>query len=93
MVSSDVENMIYGLKLSSVGPGAVTGAVVVHEPTDMDLAMKLHYLRGVYFFNNTAVQVSEIRKCNDCGVRIIEAQCSKTLDEWLEMKDYTLDSL
>ncbi|KAF8393998.1 hypothetical protein HHK36_020200 [Tetracentron sinense] len=86
----------------------------------MDLAMKLHYLRGMYFFNNTAVQgltIFNIKepmftwlehyyifcgrfrrsesgrpfiKCNDCGVRIIEAQCSKALDEWLEMKDYTL---
>ncbi|KAF8393995.1 hypothetical protein HHK36_020197 [Tetracentron sinense] len=35
-VSSDVENLICGLKLSSVGPGAVTGADVVHEPTNMD---------------------------------------------------------
>ncbi|KAF8394024.1 hypothetical protein HHK36_020226 [Tetracentron sinense] len=41
--------------------GAVTGADVVHEPTDMDLAMKIHYLRGVYFFNNTAVQVRTTR--------------------------------
>ncbi|OVA01849.1 Transferase [Macleaya cordata] len=29
-------------------------------------------------------------KCNDSGVRIIEARCDKTLDEWLEMKDYSL---
>ncbi|XP_021834858.1 protein ECERIFERUM 26-like [Prunus avium] len=24
-------------------------------------------------------------KCNDCGVRFLEAQCDKTIEEWLEM--------
>lgn len=24
-------------------------------------------------------------KCNDCGVRFIEAKCDKTIDEWLEL--------
>lgn len=89
----------------------------------MDLAMKLHYLRGVYFFSSEAVQgltVYRIKepmftwlnhyywtcgrfrrsnsgrpliKCNDCGVRIIEAKCDKTIDEWLEMKDSSLTKL
>ena len=84
----------------------------------MDLAMKLHYLRGVYFFRKEAVEGFTIYdfkepmftwlnhfywtcgrfrrsdgggrpiiKCNDCGVRMIEAKCDKTIDEWLEMKD------
>ncbi|CAN4120839.1 unnamed protein product [Withania somnifera] len=32
-------------------------------------------------------------KCNDCGARFIEAQCDKTLEEWLEMKDASLEKL
>lgn len=28
-------------------------------------------------------------KCNDCGARIIEAKCTKTLDEWVDMKDWS----
>lgn len=85
----------------------------------MDLAMKLHYLRAVYYFKSEAVEglttarlkepmftwfnqfpaacgrfrrseVGSSRpyiKCNDCGVRFIEAQCVKTLDEWMEMME------
>lgn len=123
MVSSDHLNLVYDIKLSSVGPGHVTGSDVVHEPSNMDLAMKLHYLRGVYFFSSEAVQgltVYRIKepmftwlnhyywtcgrfrrsnsgrpliKCNDCGVRIIEAKCDKTINEWLEMKDSSLTKL
>ncbi|GAU32180.1 hypothetical protein TSUD_68510 [Trifolium subterraneum] len=28
-------------------------------------------------------------KCNDCGARTIETKCTKTLDEWLAMKDWS----
>ncbi|KAG5531393.1 hypothetical protein RHGRI_026123 [Rhododendron griersonianum] len=119
MVFPKEETLIYGIKLSSVGPGRVTGQDVVHEPTHMDLAMKLHYLRAVYYFKSEAVEglttarlkepmftwfnqfpaacgrfrrseVGSSRpyiKCNDCGVRFIEAQCVKTLDEWMEMME------
>ncbi|KAK9288118.1 hypothetical protein L1049_016566 [Liquidambar formosana] len=117
MVSVGEENLIYGIKLSSVGPARVTSPDVVHEPTSMDLAMKLHYLRGVYYYRSQAVQGLTIKKiketmftwlnryymangrfrrsesgrpfvkCNDCGTRMIEAQCVKTLDQWLEMME------
>ncbi|XP_047317378.1 protein ECERIFERUM 26-like [Impatiens glandulifera] len=111
------EDLIYGMKLSSVGPGRVSGQDRTHEPTNMDLAMKLHYLRGVYYFNESAfegVKVQNLKdpmftwfnhfyttcgrfrrdestgrpyiKCNDCGVRFIEAKCTKTLDEWFLIK-------
>lgn len=56
MVFSKEENVVYGLKLSSVGPARVSGSDVVHELSSMDLAMKLHYLRGVYFFSSQAVE-------------------------------------
>lgn len=32
-------------------------------------------------------------KCNDCGVRLIEAQCGKSLEEWLEIKDENMEDL
>ncbi|KAF8015808.1 hypothetical protein BT93_H1372 [Corymbia citriodora subsp. variegata] len=114
MVVQEPEKLVYGLKLSSVGPAQVTGPDVVLEPAAPDLAMKLHYLRGVYFFLGPAVEgltIPRIKesmfswcndyypvsgrfrrsdsgrpyiKCNDCGVRFIEARCDRTVDEWLE---------
>ena len=123
MVSPQEESLIYGIKLSTVGPGRVNGQDVVHEPTNMDLAMKLHYLRGVYYFRSHAIEGLTIMyikepmftwfnhfyttcgrfrrshsgrpyiKCDDCGARFIEAHCVKTLDEWLEMKDDSLQKL
>ncbi|XP_057482142.1 protein ECERIFERUM 26-like [Actinidia eriantha] len=116
MVSSDEQPLVHDIRLSTVGPGRVTGQDVVHEPTNIDQAMKLHYLRGVYYFKSQAVQgltTPNIKepmftwlnnfyhtcgrfrraesgrpyiKCNDCGARFIEAQCVKTLDEWLQLE-------
>ncbi|EPS64444.1 hypothetical protein M569_10336, partial [Genlisea aurea] len=109
---------LHGAKLSSVGPGNVSGFNAAVEPAGIDLAMKLHYLRGVYYFERKAfdgatvqevkdpmfewlnrypVQCGRFRreeaserpyiKCNDCGVRFIEAAAGETLDEWLELND------
>ncbi|KAK9130023.1 hypothetical protein Sjap_010510 [Stephania japonica] len=114
MTSSD--GLVYGRKYSSVVPAKVTGENVVLNLSNLDLAMKLHYLRGVYFFNRSAVEGLYIYKlkepmfkwlenfnvtsgrirrdeesgrpfirCNDGGVRIVEAQCDKTLDECIEL--------
>jgi Transferase family len=110
---------VYGHKQSTVVPASMTGEVN-HDLTNMDLAMKLHYLRGVYYFKKSDIvdsltvlkmkepmfhlldiyyQISgRIRrpeepgsrpfvKCNDCGVRIVEATCNVTLDEWLNDKE------
>nr|GLL41393.1 protein ECERIFERUM 26-like [Ipomoea trifida] len=125
MVSSEsAEGLIYNVKLSSVGPGSVTGQDVVYEPSNLDLAMKLHYLRGVYYFESPAFEglsVIDIKeplftlfnvyymtcgrfrradssgrpyiKCNDCGVRFVEAYCDKSLEEWVEMRDAALEKL
>ncbi|KAK4585654.1 hypothetical protein RGQ29_023060 [Quercus rubra] len=117
------ENLVYGIKLSSIGPGRSTGSDAVHDLSNMDLAMKLHYLKVVYFFNSHAAQGLTILrmketmfdwlneyyytsgrlrrlesgrpyiKCNDCGARFIEARCDKTIDEFLEMKDSSLQNL
>ncbi|GJN01795.1 hypothetical protein PR202_ga19092 [Eleusine coracana subsp. coracana] len=40
---------VYGHRLSTVVPSSVTGEVD-YELGDADLAFKLHYLRGVYYF-------------------------------------------
>ncbi|CAI9116138.1 OLC1v1017214C1 [Oldenlandia corymbosa var. corymbosa] len=115
-------SLVYDVKLSSVVPASITGENKVHELTNMDLVMKLHYIKGVYFFKADAVQglstndlkrplfqvlipyyptCGRIRmwesggrpyiRCNDSGVRIIEAKCGKTVEEWLEMNDSSLN--
>ncbi|XP_039055427.1 protein ECERIFERUM 26-like [Hibiscus syriacus] len=71
--------LVYNIKLSSVGPGRVTGSDVVHDLTGLDLAMKLHHLKAVYLFTSHAAEglnVKSIKEamfywCNDyfmtCG--------------------------
>ncbi|KAF7837022.1 protein ECERIFERUM 26-like [Senna tora] len=124
MVFPQEESLVYDVRLSSVGPARSTGTDVFHNPSGLDLAMKLHYLRVVYFFESEGAQglsVMKIKetmftwfnhyfiacgrfrrsetsgrpyiKCNDCGARFIEAKCNKSLDEWLEMKDWPLHKL
>ncbi|XP_041000091.1 protein ECERIFERUM 26-like [Juglans microcarpa x Juglans regia] len=127
MVNTKVEEehhvLVYGIRLSSVGPGRSTGSDVVHDLSGMDIAMKLHYVKGVYFFSSQAAQgltIARIKeslfhlfceyyyscgrlrrtesgrpyiKCNDCGARFIEAQCDKTVHEWLQMKDSSVQKL
>ncbi|KAJ8449663.1 hypothetical protein Cgig2_001319 [Carnegiea gigantea] len=114
------EALIYGKRLSSVGPARVTGDLM-YEPSNMDLAMKLHYLRVVYLFEVEAMEVltmprfkeaifewlcyyyescGRLRredthgrpyiKCNDCGIRFVEVKSSKTLQEWLQLGDHSL---
>lgn len=114
---SKEESPIYDVKISTVGPGYVSGQGAVQELNGMDLAMKLHYIRNVYYFriqalegltiiniketmfnwlNHAYIPCGRLRKsdsgrpsikCNDCGVRLIEAKCIMSIDEWLESKD------
>lgn len=115
------DSLISGVKFSSVVPAKASGENKVQELTAMDLVMKLHYIRGVYFFRPSEeirnltiydlkkpmfpllelyfVVSGRIRrrieaggnrpfiKCNDSGVRIVEADCQKSIDEWLSMED------
>ena len=120
MVSDGGEGSVYGFRLSSVVPATVTGEDKVHGLSNMDLAMKLHYLKGVYFFRREAVEgltISDLKepmfewlklyyltsgrirrsesgrpmiRCNDGGVRIVEAQCDKSVDEWMAMEDHDI---
>ncbi|KAD5803695.1 hypothetical protein E3N88_15055 [Mikania micrantha] len=117
MASSKEQNSIYDIKISTVVPGFKSGHDGAQELTAMDLAMKLHYLRFVYYFKAptfdgfTILKIKETMfswlchayipcgrfrraesgrpfiKCNDSGVRLFEAKCHLSLDEWLESKD------
>ncbi|CAN6269225.1 unnamed protein product [Urochloa humidicola] len=114
---------VHGHRLSTVVPSSVTGEID-YALSDADLAFKLHYLRGVYYYpagdvvRGLATKVlkdpmfpwlddyfpvagrvrrgedaaegggaGEVRrpyiKCNDCGVRIVEAKCDRDMADWL----------
>ncbi|KAL6843888.1 hypothetical protein ACP4OV_026459 [Aristida adscensionis] len=107
---------VHGHRLSTVVPSSVTGEVD-YALADADLAFKLHYLRGVYYYAAGDVaralttkalkdpmfpwldayfpvagrvrraDAGEARrpyiKCNDCGVRIVEAKCDRDMADWL----------
>ncbi|KAG6478558.1 protein ECERIFERUM 26-like [Zingiber officinale] len=117
-MSSD-QAAVTGHRFSSVVPGDVTGSAVVHELAGMDLIMKLHYLRAVYYFAPSEVvdglAITDLKKpmfpwlnvyyplagrirraaeggrpfikCNDSGLRIVEASCGRTMDEWLQAEE------
>ncbi|XP_022761038.1 protein ECERIFERUM 26-like [Durio zibethinus] len=65
MVLPEQEHLVYNIRLSSVGPGRVTGSDVVHDLSGLDIAMKLHYLKGVYFFTDQAVEGLTIRQMKE----------------------------
>ncbi|KMT00206.1 hypothetical protein BVRB_1g020210 [Beta vulgaris subsp. vulgaris] len=52
------ENLVFDIKISSVVPGKITGENKTHELKGIDLAMKLHYLKGLYFFTNNGLSSS-----------------------------------
>ncbi|CAM0902721.1 unnamed protein product [Alopecurus aequalis] len=124
---------VHGHRLSTVVPSSVT-EVERYELAEADLAFRLHYLRGAYYYAAGEVVrgvttkvlkdpmfpwldayyavAGRVRRpaddqqpqpqqgqagegdqgaasrrpyvmCNDCGVRIVEAQCDRALDDWL----------
>ncbi|RAL47074.1 hypothetical protein DM860_017115 [Cuscuta australis] len=119
MNPSDMDGIVYGHRVSTVVPASITEGEekMTHKLTNADLAMKLHYVRGVYLFRSLAVEglsavhlkdslfpllnsyypaAGRIRrsppeggrpfiKCNDSGVRVVEAECQKTVDGWLAL--------
>ncbi|XP_050379188.1 protein ECERIFERUM 2-like [Argentina anserina] len=52
--TNNIHRLKSSTRLSSVVPATVTGDKV-HELSNMDLAVKLHYIKGIYFFNSDAV--------------------------------------
>ena len=124
----DKPSIAAGARISTVVPGKARGEESEDRAlTNMDLAMKLHYIRGVYFFENAddylpslMMRIEEVKKpmftlldrffvtagrvrrsedapagaggggggrpyikCNDAGVRIVEASIDETVEEWL----------
>ncbi|KAL3830383.1 hypothetical protein ACJIZ3_019185 [Penstemon smallii] len=109
--------LIHDVKLSSVVPASITAEEKrQHQLTNMDLVMKLHYIKTVHFFERDTVQglgVDELKKamfvwlemyypicgrirwsdgggrpyvkCNDSGVRVVEAKCCKTMEEYWQL--------
>lgn len=110
-------------KLSSAVSAKVTGEDKDLNLTNVDLAMKLHYIKAVYLFSSEAAQ--ELRpydlkeplfalleryfpaggrirrsesgrpfiKCNDGGVRLVEANYDNSMAEWLETENVDHHSL
>ncbi|CAK9329302.1 unnamed protein product [Citrullus colocynthis] len=57
MVSGDnQQSLVHSFKISSVGPGNSIGSDSAYHLTGLDLAMKLHYINGIYFFDSEASQ-------------------------------------
>ncbi|KFK36272.1 hypothetical protein AALP_AA4G100900 [Arabis alpina] len=44
--------LIYNMRLSTVGSTRASEIGTIHEPTGLDLAMKLHYLKAVYIYSS-----------------------------------------
>ncbi|XP_054805286.1 protein ECERIFERUM 26-like [Prosopis cineraria] len=59
------QSLVSDVRLSSVGPARVSGTDVFHSPSCLDLAMKLHYLRVVYFFHGDAARGLSIMKIKE----------------------------
>ncbi|VVB01262.1 unnamed protein product [Arabis nemorensis] len=113
--------LISNIRLSTVGAARATETGTTHEPTGLDLAMKLHYLKAVYIYSSEAARdltVTHVKeamfvlfdqiawttgrfsrrdsgrpyiKCNDCGTRFVEGECSLTVEEWLGKPDRSVD--
>jgi len=62
-----------------------------------DLKAPMFPLLDSYSHVSGRVRISEsgrpFIKCNDAGVRIAELHCEKTLHEWLDEKEYSIDEL
>jgi hypothetical protein len=62
-----------------------------------DLKTPMFPLLDLYSHVSGRVRISEsgraFIKCNDAGVRIVEAQCDKTVGEWLDENEYCVDGL
>ncbi|KAG8660312.1 protein ECERIFERUM 2 isoform X2 [Manihot esculenta] len=90
MSSPTVGTPVSGIRISSVVPGKVTGDDVDYPLANMSLALKLHYIRAFFYTSSGRIRRSETGrpfiKCNDSGVRIVEAFCDKTIEELLEVE-------
>ncbi|CAO2834543.1 unnamed protein product [Amaranthus hypochondriacus] len=122
------KSLVYDIRLTSAVPGKITGENKTYEFRGIDLGMKLHYIKGLYFFSNnnsnssnTFISSEETKealfswlityfmacgrirvstsedglerpsiKLNDAGIRLVEGQCSISVQECicLAMEDF-----
>ncbi|XP_074263666.1 protein ECERIFERUM 2-like [Silene latifolia] len=75
-------SLVDGVKVSTVVPGRVSGQGKVTELKGRDLAMKLHYIRALYFFENYDHNNNNNNN-NDSFVSVGELK-SRHMFEWLE---------
>ncbi|CAM8893366.1 unnamed protein product [Rhodiola kirilowii] len=82
MVSStgEASELVYGFRLSSVGPANVTGTDVVYEPSSLDQAMRLHYLRQVCYFKMDST-VADYQQASEQMALIYKIK--ETMFKWL----------
>ncbi|KAH9621889.1 hypothetical protein KSS87_019078 [Heliosperma pusillum] len=72
-------SLVDGVRISTVVPGRVSGQGKVAELKGRDLAMKLHYIRALYFFQNH----NNNNTANHSFVSVGELK-SRHMFEWLE---------
>ncbi|CAJ2637786.1 unnamed protein product [Trifolium pratense] len=120
----NLETPLESLRISTVVPATPRGEENgEYNLNNIDLLMKLHYIRSIYLFDSKAVQdlsISDLKtpmfplldlyshvsgrvrlaesgrpfiKINDAGVRVAEAYCDKTLHEWLDENEFSIDGL
>ncbi|KAL2893091.1 Protein ECERIFERUM 2, partial [Bienertia sinuspersici] len=75
------EILVFDKRLSSVVPGKITGENKTYELKGIDLAMKLHYIKGLYFFTNTLTSGSEGENATSSFINIQEIK--KPMFDWL----------
>jgi hypothetical protein len=69
----------------------------VQDLSISDLKSPMFPLLDLYSHVSGRVRIAEsgrpFIKCNDAGVRIAEAHCDKTLHEWLDENEFSIDGL
>lgn len=55
------EKLVFDIRLATVVPGKISGENKTYELKGIDLAMKMHHLKGLYFFTNAKIGIEEIK--------------------------------
>ena len=76
------DQLEYDIKISSVVPGRVSGKNKSQELKPIDLAMKLHYIKGLYFFPNNKTTNNNNTDSNDNDSLISIVELKKAMFEW-----------
>ncbi|XP_010527461.1 PREDICTED: protein ECERIFERUM 26-like [Tarenaya hassleriana] len=68
---------VHGFRFSTVGSPRPTAPGTTHEPTGLDLAMKLHYLKVAYVFSAETASEIDVKKVKE-GMFVLFEQISWT---------------